>query len=120
MKVEIPPIYEEDIIEFVQREENATFKYFNEDKIVKITFFCVYAFDFVEFEYINEMGWVFGLELQNNSAYIERMVSNMTEEKKQRAFGGEYKKIKHYKLVIDDVGMYNIICKDIDVSFVSV
>ena len=43
----------------------------------------------------------------------------MSKEKLQRAFGGEYKKIQHYKLVIDDIGMYNIICKDIALKAVS-
>lgn len=86
MNIEIPPIYEEDIIEF---------------------------------DYINETGWKFGLELQNNSVYIEKIIRNMSKEKLQRAFGGEYKKIQHYKLVIDDIGMYNIICKDIALKAVS-
>ncbi len=119
MNIEIPPIYEEDIIEFVQRKGDVVFKYYDNGKIFEIVFICVYAFDFVEFDYINEVGWNFGLELQNNSMYIEKIIRNMSKDKLQRAFGGEYKKMQHYKLVIDDVGMYNVICKNICLSAAS-
>lgn len=119
MNIEIPPIYEEDIIEFAQRKGNVVLKYYDNDNIFEIVFNCVYAFDFVEFDYINGVGWNFGLELQNNSMYIEKIVRNMTKDKLQRAFGGEYQKLKHYKLVIDEVGMYNVICKDIGLNTVS-
>lgn len=119
MNIEIPPIYEEDIIEFAQRKGDVVFKYYDNDNIFEIVFNCVYAFDFVEFDYINEVGWKFGLELQSNSVYIEKIIHNMSKEKLQRAFGGDYKKIQHYKLVIDDIGMYNIICKDITLNAIS-
>lgn len=119
MNIEVPQIYEEDIIEFAQRKGDVIFKYFNNGEINEIVFICVYAFDFIEFDYINEVGWKFGLELQSNSMYIEAITCNMSKEKLQRAFGGEYKKLQHYKLVIDDVGMYNIICKDITLNAVS-
>lgn len=119
MNIEIPQIYEEDIIEFVQRKGDVIFKYFDDGEIIEIEFVCVYAFDFVEFDYINEVGWKFGLELQSNSMYIDKVTQNMSKEKLQRAFGGEYKKIHHYRLVIDDVGMYNIICKDITINAVT-
>ncbi len=119
MIIEVPQIYEEDIIEFVQRKGDVVFRYFDNGEIIEIIFKCVYAFEFIEFDYINEVGWKFGLELQSNSMYIEKIIRNMSKEKLQRAFGGEYKKIQHYKLVIDDVGMYNIICKDITLNAVS-
>lgn len=119
MNIEIPLIYEEDIIEFVQRKGDVIFKYYNEGKIFEILFNCVYIFDFVEFDYINEVGWTFGLELQNDSVYIEKLICSLPKEKLQKAFGGDYKKLQHYKLVIDDVGMYNIICKDIKLDYAS-
>lgn len=118
MNIEIPPIYEEDIIEFVQRKGDAIFKYYRNGKIIEIVFNCVYEFDFIEFDYINETDWNFGLELQSNSMHIEKMIRNMSKEKIHRAFGGEYKKVQHYKLVIDDVGMYNVICKGISLNSV--
>lgn len=116
MNVEIPLIYEEDIVEFAQRNGNVVFKYIENNNVCEIVFNCVYAFDFVEFDYINEVGWKFGLELQSNSLYIEKMVRNMSEEKLKRSFGGEYEKLLHYKLVIDEVGMYNIVCKNISIN----
>ena len=120
MSIEIPPIYEEDIIEFVQRKGDAIFKYYDDGRIVEIIFNCVYEFDFVEFDYIDEVGWRFGLELQSNSVYIEKMLRSMSEEKKQRSFAGECKMLQHYKLVIDDVGLYNIICKGINLNCITV
>jgi len=116
MNIEVPPIYEEDIIEFAQRNGNVIFKYYDNGRIIEIVFNCAYEFDFIEFDYINEAGWKFGLELQSNSMYIEKIIQNISKEKLQRIFGGEYKKIQHYKLVINDVGMYNIICKDINIK----
>ena len=56
MNIEIPPIYEEDIIEFAQRKGDVVFKYYDNDNIFEIVFNSVYVFDFVEFDYINETG----------------------------------------------------------------
>ena len=117
MKITIPLIYEENIIEFAQRRGNAVFRYLDGERVFQITFHDVYAFDFVEFDYIKELDWQFGLELEENSTYIPQMVQGMPKESLQRAFSGEYEKMRHYKLVIDDVGMYNVICKGIDMSY---
>ena len=119
MRVEIPIIYEEDIIEFTQQKGDLILKYYDDSKTFEIVFNYVYAFDFIEFEYISEEGWRFGLELQSNSIYIEKLISSMSKEKLQRFFEGDKKKLQHYKLVIDDVGMYNIVCKDIKMGYAS-
>ena len=110
MKIDIPTIYEEDIIGVVHQNGNLIFEYASEH-IVKIIFQYVYKYDFVEFDYINEIDWTFGLELQRDSTYIKDLTGMMEEEKLKRAFGGEYDKLQHYRLVIDDVGIYNIVCK---------
>lgn len=119
MKIDIPSIYEENIIGVVHQNGNLVFEYAAED-IVKIIFQYVYKYDFIEFDYIDEIDWTFGLELLRNSAYIKDLIGRMEEEKLQRAFGGEYNKLQHYRLVIDDVGIYNIVCKgmklDIDAT----
>ena len=112
MKIDIPTIYEEDIIEFTQRDGDVIFKY-TADSIIEIVFKYVYKFDFVEFDYIEDLEWVFGLELQENSSYMENFISSIPKDQLNRAFGGEYEKLQHYRLVIDDVGIYNIICKGI-------
>lgn len=113
MKITIPPIYEENIVEFAQRNGNAVLKYLSEGKSVQISFLSVYAFDFIEFDYFKETDWQFGLELREDSEYIQKIVQGMPQEKLQRAFGGEYEKLQHYRLVIDDVGIYNIVCKSV-------
>ena len=41
------------------------------------------------------------------------MKTSIPKDQLNRAFGGEYEKLQHYRLVIDDVGIYNIICKGI-------
>lgn len=110
MKIDIPTIYEEDIIGVVHQNGNLIFEYASEN-IVRIIFQYVYKYDFVEFDYINEIDWTFGLELLKDSPYIKNLIGMMEEEKLQRAFGGEYDKLQHYRLVIDDVGIYNIVCK---------
>lgn len=70
MKIDIPTIYEEDIIEFTQRDGNVIFKY-TADSIIEIIFKTVYKFDYVKFDYIRDLEWVFGLELQEDSSYMK-------------------------------------------------
>lgn len=118
MKINIPQIYEENIIEFLQKDGNIVYKYMDEKRVFQITFVKVYQFDFTEFDYITEVEWNFGLEMEAESDYINVLLQNMPEEKKQRAFGGEITSLYHYKLAIDDVGIYNIICKGIETTYV--
>lgn len=118
MKIDIPPIYEEEIIEFAQRKGNVLIKYYDGGKVFEITFICAYAFEFVEFDHIEEVDWNFGLELQKKSAYIKKLIYNIPKEKLQKTFGGEYGKLQHYRLIINDVGMYNIICKGISMNYI--
>lgn len=116
MKIKIPPIYDEDIIEFALRKGDAVLKYHSDDKIIEIKFNCVYKFDFTEFDYIEETDWVFGLELLESSARIENLLCGLSDEKMQRAFGGESERLQHYRFAIDDNGIYNIICKGIFIA----
>lgn len=44
------------------------------------------------------------------------MCSRIPFVKRNRAFGGEPHKLQHYKLVVDNVGIYNIICKDFQIE----
>lgn len=117
MKLTIPPIYEENIIGFVQQNGDCIFEYLDKGNLFRIVFTKVYAFDFVEFDYMKETDWQFGLELQENPAYLQQMMQEMPKEIAQKAFGGEYEKMQQYKLVIDDVGSYNIVCKDINAGY---
>ncbi len=119
LKIDIPQIYEEDIIVFSYRRGNAEMRYYDGDKVFQILFSGVYLFDFIEFDYINDTKWRFGLHMLKDSPYIKKMISAMPKEKIQRSFGGEVLALRHYTLVIDDVGMYNIVCKDIMLKYVS-
>lgn len=57
MKITIPPIYEENIVEFAQQKGNGIFTYLDGEKLFQIIFTNVYAFDFAEFDYIKETNW---------------------------------------------------------------
>lgn len=110
-KISIPPIYEEDIIDFTYTGYQICIKYNYEGATVYLNFYEVYMFDFYEFEYIYDTEWQFGLVEYKESSLLTDVMSRISPQKKQWAFGGEMEKICHYKLVIDDVGMYNIVCK---------
>ena len=115
-EIVIPEIFEEDIIEFVVKDSKAMFKYYCENNIVELIFKGVYQFDFCEFDYINDIDWKFGLLKYSDSSTLRSIFARLNKEKKERACGGDYKKIHHYKLTIDDVGMYNFICKDFEIK----
>lgn len=111
-KIKIPPIYEEDIIEFVFSGFIIRIKYRFENAIINLVFYDVYQFDFCEFDYINDADWEFGLTQYSQSPLLKDIYSRVPLENHNRAFGGEPNKLRHYKLAVDDVGIYNIICKD--------
>lgn len=115
-KIKIPPIYEENIIEFVFSGFKISIKYYFENSIITLAFYSVYQFDFCDFDYISDTHWEFGLTRYSQSPLLEDLYSRVPFENYNRAFGGELYKIQHYKLVIDDVGIYNIICKDLKIE----
>jgi hypothetical protein len=43
-------------------------------------------------------------------------LTNIEKDRLEYLFCGEYKKLKHFKLVVDDVGIYNFICKGINIK----
>lgn len=111
-EINIPPIYEEDIIGFIYNGIKIQFKYNCEDSIIVLEFDGVYLFDFCDFDYLSDTEWQFGLVEYNKSSLLQKLMSRIPSERVQRAFGGDLEKISHYKLVIDDVGIYNIVCKN--------
>lgn len=115
-KIEIPPIYEEDIIEFVFSGSKIRIKYCFENAIINLVFYSVYQFDFCEFDYISDRDWEFGLTQYSQSPLLQDLCSRVPVLERDRAFGGEPHKLQHYKLVVDDVGIYNIICKDFQIE----
>lgn len=115
-KIDIPPIYEEDIIEFVFCGTTVKVKYHFENAIISLVFNSVYKFDFCEFDYICETHWEFGLTQYSQSPLLDALFSIVPFENRNRAFGGKLQKLRHYKLVVDDVGIYNIICRDFQIE----
>jgi hypothetical protein len=99
-------------IEFTFSGFKIKFKYCFENSVITLEFHGVYQFDFCDFEYISETDWEFGLAQYVQSPLLETLYSRVPYENRNRAFGGELYKMQHYKLVIDDVGIYNIICKE--------
>ena len=111
-KINIPTIYEEDIEGFCYRGDNICIKYNYEGATINLNFSGVYMFDFFEFDYLNDTEWEFGLCEYKESSLLTQIKSGINPQWMQYAFGGEMDKVRHYKLVIDDVGMYNIVCKN--------
>lgn len=104
-------MYEEDIIGFIYNGIKIQIKYNYEDSIIVLEFDEVYLFDFCDFDYLNDVEWQFGLVEYNESPLLKKLISRISPHRIQRAFGGDLEKIRHYKLVVDDVGIYNIVCK---------
>lgn len=110
--INIPAIYEENIIGFVYDGVNVKISYHYEETLVNLIFKCVYLFDFCEFEYIDDLDWKFGLVEYVESQMLNDLFLRINSENRNfLAFGGEADKIRHFKLTIDDEGIYNIICK---------
>lgn len=110
-EINIPQIYEENIIAFIYDGVNVHIKYYYENMIVNLNFNYVYSFDFCDFDYFNDSNWNFGLVESDESSILKDLFSRIHKDKIAYAFGGEADKIRHYKLVIDEVGIYNIVCK---------
>ena len=106
-KINILPIYEENIIGFVYDGVNAQFKYRSERKTINLNFSFVLFFDFCDFEYQSDVEWEFGLVEYEHSPRLNEIFSRINNP----IFNKGLENLYHYKLVIDDVGIYNIICK---------
>lgn len=87
--MKILPIYEEDIIGFVYDGFRAQIKYCYENKKIKLSFECVYLFDFCDFEYIDDADWKFGLFEYAKSPLLTDLFSRISQDKTDYAFGGE-------------------------------
>ena len=111
--VNIPKIYVEDIIGITfNGDGDVDIKYNYNEKVIVLTFRSVYYFDYCEWEYINDTDWEFGLVEYKRSKLLDGIFSRINSVLLENSFGGEREKIYHYKLVIDDWGIYNIVCKD--------
>jgi len=97
-------------------------KYLHEDKVVSnlvsIKFKTVYSLTYTECEYINTLDFIFGLVEIDNSKIKNDLLKNWQLRKRpiSEAFGGEVEKVKHYRLYFDDYGMYDILCKGIEIE----
>jgi hypothetical protein len=96
------------------------YDYFGEHgvKWVRLTFGTVYLFKFVESEYLNANDYLFGIVRVENSKLIGELVDNfiLGGGDTASAFGGGIEKLMHYKIYFDDVGLYEIVCKKLDID----
>lgn len=117
--ISIPQIFEEDIIDIVFEDGNVKFKYYSENNIIELNFCAVYQFNFIDFEYLNETDWNFGLCKYNKSNILNSLIERAKiQDGLNKAFGGdgEYKHMVHYVLVVDDVGKYDFLCKGMEIK----
>lgn len=101
---------------------DATIKYLYEDEIsnnlVSIKFKTVYSFTYTELEYITTLDYTNGLIEVDNSKMKNDLVDawKLRGRHASEAFGGEGLKVKHYRMYFDEYGMYEIVCKEIEIE----
>lgn len=88
------------------------------NSLVSIKFETVYSFSYIECEYISTLEYKFGLvEIDDSKIKSELLTTwKLRNRAVDEAFGGEIEKIKHYRLYFDEYGMYDIICKGIEIE----
>ena len=123
MKIPLPsPIYEENIVSFSQADGNCYLIYTDEnnpDCRYELRFTGVYYSDFTDFELMPAAicDWHFGLETVEPEE--SDLLQGRLKDKLTLLIGFPHYKhlraLKHYRLIVDDVGWYNIISKDFNV-----
>ncbi|NRT73608.1 hypothetical protein [Clostridium beijerinckii] len=88
------------------------------DSLVSVKFESVYSFSYIECEYISTIDFCFGLtEVEDSKIKSELLTTwKLRNGAVDKAFGGEVEKIKQYRLYFDEYGMYEIICKGIEIE----
>lgn len=96
---------------------NTIIKYGNENIQVEIFFKIVYGFKYTDFEYINTIEYAFGLVEIEDSGWINELLDSWKKRDRpiSEAFGKELSKIHHYRLCFDEYGMYEVICKSLEI-----
>lgn len=119
-KIDIPEIFPENIIGLSIKDSSASFRYSDEsDNIIQLFFGIVYEFDYTEEDYIYSYNEApgFGLYEVYDSEIIKTLIEKgMYKDNLDLAFGGEYNKLKHYTLRINEEGVYNFVCKEFEIS----
>lgn len=123
-KIELPkPTSQCDEEPYVEMKNGDTIiKYLYEDEVssnlVSIEFKTVYSFKYIENEYISTLEYTNGLIEVENSKMKSDLVDawKLRDRLESEAFGGESLKVKHYRLYFDEYGMYEIICKEIEIE----
>lgn len=112
-----------DVAPYIEMKSNETIiKYVYEDElvssIISIKFRTVYSFAYTENEYISTLEYTNGLAEIYNSKIKSDLVNawQLRARPISQAFGGEIEKVKHYRLYFDEYGMYEIICKEIEIE----
>lgn len=91
--INIPPIYEEDIISITfSGDGNVEIKYNYKEKVIALMFHSVYYFEYCEWDYINDVDWKFGLVEYKKSSLLDDMFSKIDSTLYENSFGGESKK----------------------------
>lgn len=123
-KIELPkPTSQCDEEPYVEIKNGDTIiKYLYEDEVssnlVSIKFKTVYSFTYVENEYISTLEYINGLIEVGNSKMKNDLLDawKLRDRVVDEAFGGELIKVKHYRIYFDEFGMYEVICKDIEIE----
>ena len=111
---------EEPYIQMKNGQAVITYSYEDEvvNSLVSIKFKIVYSFTYTECEYISTLDYISGLIEVDNSKIKSDLLTTWQLRKRliSEAFGGEVERVKHYRLYFDEYGMYDIICKEIEIE----
>ena len=123
MRIELPyPIYEENIISYNSVDGDYCFLYVDEQNPNcrhELRFTKVYYSEFIDFELMTwPPGSHFGLEIiePEESDILNGRLKTRLELLLKYPQYRHMSQLKHYRLIVDDVGIFNIIAKDLDLK----
>jgi len=86
---------------------------------LRFSFTPVYAFRFLEEDHIDTRDFIYGLAEVQDSQWIDTLKGAWVQRYRAepaRAFGSEPDKVRHYRVVYMEHGLYEIVCKDMSVE----
>lgn len=107
------------------KDSDIIIRYIYEDEVsnnlILIKFKTVYSFRYIEAEYVNIIEYIHGLVEVENSKWKSDLLNawKLRDRPENEAFGGEVISVNHYRVYFDEYGMYEIICKEIEIGELS-
>ena len=115
------PIYEENIISLTHDYGVLKLTYVDEEQTNRnysIMFTGVYWYEFTDFEIMTLNDWRFGLELveSEKSEILNGRIKYILEKRSHDSHYSSLNKLKHYRIVIDDYGVIEIVSQNVEIE----